>query len=74
VEVWRDALGTGMVPRLIVEDVGNEVVPGEYDPTFCTCSLHLTSSIGVRTYDVNAPETPPATTSPVMVNLSDDCD
>lgn len=42
-----------MGPRLRVEedetDAGKVVVPGVYRPTFWTWSLHLTSSMGVRT-------------------------
>lgn len=70
VDVWMDAAARG--PRLRIEDVvGNVVVPGVYDPTFWTCSLHFTSSIGVRTYDVHAPEIPPATTRPAIDRLLD---
>lgn len=43
-----------------------------YNPTFCTWSLHLMSSMGVRTYEVNAPEIAPAATNPVIDRVSGD--
>lgn len=68
----RDALGTGIGLRLNIDDAVNVVVPGVYDPTFCTCNLHLISSIGVNTYEVHAPEMAPAATSPAIDMSPDD--
>ena len=73
--VCNDAEGTGMEGRLRGdEEEGKTVVPGVYVPTFWTCSLHLTSSMGVRTREAQAPEIPPATTSPLIERASDDCE